>query len=64
MRTIWVRCYQGDALLRCYDFGIGETLNDAAVQPPTRESLEAQAKSNLATERLAFPPYDGITLEV
>jgi len=64
MRTIWVHCYKGGTLLRSYDFGVPETLNDAAVRMPTKESLEDQAKTNLTNERLAGPPYDEIRFEI
>ena len=50
--------------LRSYDFGVPETMNDSAVSQPTRKDLEDQAKTNLTTERLAFPPYAGITFEI
>jgi hypothetical protein len=32
--------------------------------PPERNKLIEEAKSNLTTERLAFPPYEGITFDV
>jgi hypothetical protein len=64
MRTIWVHCYRDESLLRSSDFRVPETLNDAAVAQPTARELEDQAKTNLANERLAFPPYSGITLEI
>jgi hypothetical protein len=64
MRTIWVHCYRDHTLLRSYDFGVPETLNDAAVRQPTSGELENQAKLNLTSEQLAFPPYAGITFEI
>ncbi len=64
MRKIWVHCYKGDTLLKSYDFGIGETLNDATLALPTREDLEADAKTNLTNEGLAGPPYDGIKFRI
>ena len=64
MRKIMVHCYQGDTLLRSYDFGVAETANDAALRLPTREGLEAEAKTNLTNERLARPPYDGIKFKI
>lgn len=64
MRTIWVHCYRDGSLLRSYDFGVPETMNDAAVRQPSAKELEDQAKTNLTTEKLAFPPYTGITFEI
>jgi hypothetical protein len=64
MRAIWVHCYHVGSLMKSSDFGLGETPDDTAVQLPTGESLEAQAKSNLTTERLAFPPHEGISFSI
>jgi hypothetical protein len=64
MRKIWVHCYKEGTILRSYDFGVGETLNDSAVQQPARKSLEDQAKTNLTNESLDFPPYAGISFEI
>jgi hypothetical protein len=58
--TIWVRCYRGDSLLRSYDFGWPESLNPAADTRPSGQGLENEAKTNLTTEGLAWPPYDGM----
>jgi hypothetical protein len=64
MRTVWVHCYRNGSLLRSYDFGVPETLNDTAVKQPTAQELEDQARDNLTTERLAKPPYAGFTFEI
>lgn len=64
MRTVWVHCYEGEHLLRSYDFGVPETLNDAAILQPSRKHFEDQAKTNLANERLGFPPYSGIRFKI
>jgi hypothetical protein len=56
-------CYPQGALLRSYEFRIGETLNEAAVGQPTRKDLEDQAKTNLINERLAFSPYAQISFK-
>ena len=64
MQLILVRCFRGDTLLRSYELGWPETLNDAAVSRPTRERLEADAKTNLIDERLAAPPYAGISFKI
>ena len=64
MRQILVHCFRGNTLLRSYEFGWPETMNDAAVSRPTTEHLEAEAKTNLTNEGLARPPYDGITFVI
>jgi len=64
MRQILVHCFRGDTLLRSYEFGWPETLNDAAVSRPTRGRLEEDAKNNLTNEGLAWPPYDGIKFKI
>lgn len=64
MLKIWVHCYKGDALLRSYDFGVGIPLDASALELPTREALETEAKTNLTNERLAYPPYEGIKFKI
>ena len=64
MRKIWVHCYQGDTLLMSYDFGVTETLDDATLRRPSRKDLEANVKTNLTNEGVAWPPYDGIEFKI
>ena len=64
MKKVWVHCYQGTTLLRSYDFGVPVPADPRAFRLPTKEHLEAEAKTNLTTERLAFPPYTGITFRI
>jgi hypothetical protein len=64
MRQIVVHCFRGDTPFKSYEFGWPETQNDAAVSRPTRERLEADAKTNLTNEGLVRPPYDGITFKI
>lgn len=64
MRTIWVHCHRDGVLVRSHDFGVPETMNDAAVRQPSQQDLEDQAESNLTIERLAVPPFAGITFEI
>jgi hypothetical protein len=64
MRKALVHCYRDGTRFKSYELGIPETMNDAAVQQPTRKELEDQAKTNLTTERVATPPYAGITFEI
>lgn len=39
-------------------------MSRAAVSQPTRKDLDDQAKNNLTTDGLGFPPYAGITFEI
>ena len=64
MKTIWVRCYRGKALLRSYEFGVAEPMDPRKVAPPNQKDLIDQAKSSLTTERIAFPSYEGIEFKV
>jgi len=64
IKTTWVHCYRDGTLLRSYDFGAPLPVDASAFQWPSRESLEAEVKTNLTTERLAFPPYEGIRFEI
>ncbi len=64
MKKIRVHCYQKGTHIMLYEFGVEEPLNAAAVAPPTTQSLESEAKSNLTTEGLAFPPYADITFKI
>ncbi len=61
---MWVHCYKGGTLLRSYDFSVPATLNDAGVQLSASASLEAQAKTNLTNEHLAWPPYAEISFNI
>ena len=58
----FVDCFRGDVLIASYPFGYGQTLEPTP--PPSNESLVVGAKTNLSTERLAFPPFDGIRFVV
>jgi hypothetical protein len=64
MKIVWVHCYREGSLLRSYDFGIPVPADPRALMLPSRDELEAQAKTHLTTERLAFPPYEGIRFEI
>jgi len=64
IKKIWIHCYRDGAPLRSYDFGVPVPADPSAFQWPSREPLEAAAKTQLTTERLAFPPYDGIRFEI
>jgi len=58
-----VDCKRSGALLATYEFSQGVTLAGPPPQP-TRESLENDAKENLAREGVAFPPFEGVTFHI
>lgn len=64
IKKVWVYCYQGYTLLRSYDFGVPVPADERAFQLPQRERLESDAKTFLTNERLAFPPYTGISFKI
>lgn len=61
-RTVYIKCWQGSRLLRTYDFLVGGSQASPPIIEP--DTLKAEARSNLTTEHLAFPPYDGIRFEI
>lgn len=60
---IEVECLKHGVHLKTYLLGIGETL-DGMIQGPADEELRADAKTLLTTDRLAFPPYEGISFNI
>jgi hypothetical protein len=62
MKKARVDCRRNGESIRTYDFGLPESLG--LTVPPSRQSLIDQAKDNLTTERLAFPPWEDIEFEV
>jgi hypothetical protein len=61
MATAYVKCLKDGEELITYDFGYADNFG---VAKPTHESLVNEAKSQLTTDRLAFPPYDDVTFRV
>ena len=62
VKKIFVDCRRDGRSLRIYEFGW-----PIAVVPgpsPERNKLIDEAKNNLTTDRIAFPPYAGITFDV
>jgi hypothetical protein len=59
----FVDCKRGGWLVATYEFAQAITLAGPPPQPD-HELLEMQAKNNLAQERLAVPPFDGITFHI
>lgn len=65
MKKIFVDCWRAGKLLATYEFGWAIPSDPRNTAPPTRESLIAEAKNNLATEGKSSPPYDdGISFDV
>ena len=62
MKKIFVDCWRGGKLIASYEFGWPIGLLPGA--PPERNRLIDQAKSLLTSNRIASPPYDGITFGV
>ena len=59
----FVDCRRGGILLATYELPQPVTAAGAPPQPD-RETHEKEAKNNLAQQRLAFPPFDGITFHI
>jgi hypothetical protein len=51
-------------IIRSYDFPSPIPLDPRRTSPPAGQELIDQAKTNLTTERIAFPPYPGIKFVV
>lgn len=61
--NISVDCRKDGTLVRTYTYTVPGTAVGPPAPPPD-EVLEGQAKSDLATERLAFPPYEGFKFNI
>jgi hypothetical protein len=63
VKQVYVKCWCGTQLLATYPLGVV----GSAVSPPIlpdRDELITHAKTNLANDGLAGPPYDGIRFEI
>jgi hypothetical protein len=62
MRKVFVKCWRRRQLLATYEFRVPASISS----PPLFDGAEliSDAKSQLTTDRLAFPPYDDIRCEV
>jgi hypothetical protein len=61
--TTYVDCFRDGKLITTYEFLCPGSLA-LPPQPPANEKLILEAKTNLTDERLAVPPYEGITFKV
>jgi hypothetical protein len=61
--TVFVDCVREGKVLRTYDFLVPATIGGPSEVLPT-EHFIGEAKYNLSIERLAVPPFNGITFKV
>lgn len=61
--TIFVDCSRDGNVIRTYDFLCPASSAAPPVLPPSDHFIE-QAKTNLTNERLAVPPYAGMTFKI
>jgi len=62
VEPIFVHCMRAGKIIATYEFGWAVGMVRSA--PPERDGLISQAKAQLTTDRLAFPPYEDVTFEV
>jgi hypothetical protein len=62
MKKIFVDCFRAGEFVVSYDFGIPQPIMPGL--PPDVDQLIDEAKTNLSNDRLAFPPYEGITFKI
>ncbi len=62
MRRAFVDCWGGGKIIATYDFGLPQAILPG--KSPDNAELIEEARSQLTNDRLAFPPYDGITFKV
>jgi hypothetical protein len=59
---VLVDCIRDGKIIASYQLGIpGSLIFDPVIDRP---KLEYEAKGNLSNDRLAFPPYAGITFNI
>lgn len=56
---IYVDCLLNGKLIKTYEFG--KPIAQLPGAPTDQRQLEAECQSMLTTDRLAFPPYTGIS---
>ena len=62
VKKIFVDCSRGGKIIASYEYGwpIGLLTSNL----PDRQPLIDEAKTQLTTDRLAAPPYDGVTFSI
>ena len=63
LRKVYVKCWRGSQLLATYECATPAS-QAAHSTLPNRDTLIAEAQANLANDRLAGPPYDGIRFQI
>ena len=62
VRPIYVDCLRDGDLIASHEYG---WVSGALPSPaPDQQSLIDQSKTQLTNDRLAFPPYQGVTFRV
>jgi hypothetical protein len=62
LKRVFVDCVRDGQVIASYDFGYGETIGPSLL--PGHQSFIAEAKSNLTSEAIAYPPYAGVEFKV
>jgi hypothetical protein len=62
VKQVFVNCLRDGQVIASYQFAYGETQGPS--QPPNHQRLIAEAKTNLTTQGIAFPPYAGVEFKV
>ena len=62
VRHAFIDCHQNGIVIASYPIGIPITALPSA--PLDMKKLEEEAKSQLTTDQIAFPPYEGITCQI
>jgi hypothetical protein len=62
VKQVFVDCSRDGQVIASYEFGYGETQGPSP--PPNHQHLIAETKTNLTTQRIAFPPYARIGFKV
>jgi hypothetical protein len=64
IRLVDVVCKHNGEVIATYEFGFSVSSEASSSFDFDREALIREAKSNLSSEKLAEPPFDGITFEI
>ena len=62
VKTIFLDCWRRGKLIASHEYGLATGMLPGTSMD--KDTLIDQSKSQLTTDELAFPPYDGITFSV